>query len=41
MKNPSLKLQQGKFCQTELSDGSNVDFKQYGKYFNKSTGDGN
>ena len=31
--NLSLNLQQGNLCQTELSDGSNVDFKQHGKMF--------
>ena len=31
--NLSLNLQQGNLCRTELSDGSNVDFKQHGKIF--------
>ena len=31
--NLSLNLQQEDLCRTELSDGSNVDFKQYGKMF--------
>ena len=31
--NLSLNLQQGNLCRTELSDGSNVDFEQYGKMF--------
>ena len=31
--NLSLNLQQEDLCRTELSDASNVDFKQYGKMF--------
>ena len=31
--NLSLNLQQGNFSRTELSGGSNVDFKQFGKMF--------
>ena len=31
----SLNLQQGNLCRTESTDESNVDFKQYGKMFQK------
>ena len=37
----SLNLQQGNLCRTELSDGSNVDVKQWDKMFQNSICNGN